>query len=85
MDHLWQCPLPPFLAIANESPLAMPPPPFADHTEHPDPNSSDAHVEVWIQQVKCCWRECPSIGDSASKLTADCQDLLDKVCGVGGG
>ena len=23
-----------------------------DHTEHPDPNTSEAHQEVWLQQVR---------------------------------
>ncbi|KAL6745635.1 kinase-like domain-containing protein [Haematococcus lacustris] len=50
-----------------------------EHSEHPDPNSSDAHAEVFLQQVKCSWRENPRIADSARKLSDNCRDLLDKI------
>lgn len=50
-----------------------------DHTEHPDPNSSDAHIEVWMQQNRFSWRESPAVAESARKLSLECQDLLDKM------
>ncbi len=50
-----------------------------EHSESPDPNSSHAHIEVWLQQVKCCWRENPRVAEFAAKLSTSCQDLLDKV------
>ncbi|KAJ9519027.1 hypothetical protein QJQ45_026294 [Haematococcus lacustris] len=50
-----------------------------EHNEHPDPNSSDAHVEVFLQQIKCSWRENPRIADFARKLSDNCRDLLDKI------
>mmetsp|Transcript_7770 Transcript_7770/g.19278 ORF Transcript_7770/g.19278 Transcript_7770/m.19278 type:complete len:422 (-) Transcript_7770:514-1779(-) len=50
-----------------------------EHSEHPDPNSSDAHVEVWLQQIKCSWRENPRVAASAAKLSPNCRDLLDKI------
>jgi len=50
-----------------------------DHTEHPDPNSSDAHVEVWLQQIKCSWRESPRVAEYAKKLSDECRDMLDKM------
>mmetsp|Transcript_4620 Transcript_4620/g.7936 ORF Transcript_4620/g.7936 Transcript_4620/m.7936 type:complete len:437 (+) Transcript_4620:190-1500(+) len=50
-----------------------------EHAEHPDPNSSDAHVEVWLQQIKCSWRENPRIAQYATKLSEPCRDLLDKI------
>lgn len=54
-----------------------------DHAEHPDPNSSDAHVEVWLQQIKGSWRENPRVAEFARKLSLNCCDLLDKVRCVG--
>lgn len=50
-----------------------------EHAEHPDPNSSDAHVEVWLQQIKFSWRENPRVAESANKLSPNCRDLLDKI------
>lgn len=50
-----------------------------EHSEHPDPNSSDAHVEVWLQQIKFSWRENPRVAEFAAKLSENCRDLLDKI------
>ncbi|KAF5839520.1 kinase-like domain-containing protein [Dunaliella salina] len=50
-----------------------------EHSDHPDPNSSQAHAEVWLQQIKTNWREAPRIAESAKKLSPECQDLLDKM------
>ncbi len=36
-------------------------------------------AQVWLQQIKCCWRENVRVADSAMKLSDDCRDLLDKV------
>ncbi|GAX84005.1 hypothetical protein CEUSTIGMA_g11430.t1 [Chlamydomonas eustigma] len=68
---LWACGVLLFVMLLGMFPY--------DHTEHPDPNSSDAHVEVWLQQVKCCWREVPAVSENAKKLSSDCVDLLDKM------
>lgn len=50
-----------------------------DHVEHPDPNSSAAQVEVWLQQIKASWRENPRVADVAKKLSEECRDLLDRI------
>ncbi|MEW5307987.1 MAG: hypothetical protein WDW38_000382 [Sanguina aurantia] len=50
-----------------------------EHTDHPDPNSSAAHVEVWLQQIKTSWRENSRVAEHAQRLSADCTDLLDKI------
>eukprot|EP00798_Chlamydomonas_sp_ICE-L_P019999 gene19999-26712_t len=68
---LWACGVLLFVMLLGMFPF--------EHTEHPDPNSSEAHVEVWLQQIKCSWRENPRVSDSAAKLSESCRDLLDKI------
>lgn len=50
-----------------------------DHTEHPDPNTSEAHLEVWLQQVSKRWSEVPHMRDAVKKLTPECKDLLNRI------
>ncbi|CAL5218912.1 g658 [Coccomyxa viridis] len=50
-----------------------------DHTEHPDPNSPEAHLEVWMQQVKSDWKEVSAIKPSLNKLSDEVKVLLDKI------
>lgn len=50
-----------------------------DHTEHPDPNTSEAHLEVWLQQVSKRWSELPHIAGSVKKLSDECTDLLNRI------
>ncbi|KAK9809119.1 hypothetical protein WJX72_009585 [[Myrmecia] bisecta] len=50
-----------------------------DHTEHPDPNTSEAHLEVWLQQVRSRWSEIPHIRQAVEKLSKDCMDLLNRI------
>lgn len=50
-----------------------------DHTEHPDPNTSEAHLEVWLQQVRQRWSEIPHIRMAVEKLSKECMDLLNKI------
>ena len=50
-----------------------------DHTEHPDPNTSEAHLEVWLQQVRQPWTGLPHIKAALNKLSPECTDLLNKI------
>ncbi|CAK0779486.1 hypothetical protein CVIRNUC_004786 [Coccomyxa viridis] len=50
-----------------------------DHTENPDPNSQEAHLEVWMQQIKSDWKEIPHIKPSLSKLSDEVKLLLDRI------
>lgn len=50
-----------------------------DHVDHPDPNTNEAQLEVWLQQVGQQWSVIPRIKESASKLTEECRDLLDHI------
>eukprot|EP00210_Caulerpa_lentillifera_P007428 g7099.t1 len=50
-----------------------------EHSEHPDPNTSAAQIEVWLQQIKSKWRENGRIRDAAKRLSSECQDLLDHI------
>ncbi|DBA96843.1 hypothetical protein WJX82_009463 [Trebouxia sp. C0006] len=50
-----------------------------DHTEHPDPNTSEAHLEVWLQQVRSLWSEIPHIQKAVEKLSKECMDLLNRI------
>lgn len=50
-----------------------------DHTEHPDPNTSEAHLEVWLQQVSKKWSEVPHMAQAVQKLTPECKDLLNRI------
>jgi len=50
-----------------------------DHTEHPDPNTSEAHLEVWLQQVSKRWNEVPHMRQAIEKLTPECKDLLNRI------
>eukprot|EP00887_Chlorella_sp_A99_P003726 scaffold7.g3726.t1 len=50
-----------------------------DHTEHPDPNTSEAHLEVWLQQVSKRWSEVPHMAEAVKKLTPQCKDLLNRI------
>lgn len=50
-----------------------------EHSEHPDPNTSAAQIEVWLQQIKSKWRENGRIRDAAKRLSPECQDLLDHI------
>lgn len=50
-----------------------------DHTEHPDPNTSEAHLEVWLQQVSKRWSEVPHMKEAVTKLTPECKDLLNRI------
>lgn len=50
-----------------------------EHNEHPDPNTSAAQIEVWLQQIKQKWRENSRVKDAAVRLSPECRDLLDKV------
>eukprot|EP00803_Ostreobium_quekettii_P006140 evm.model.scf_58.12 EVM.evm.TU.scf_58.12 scf_58:110984-115751(+) len=50
-----------------------------EHSEHPDPNTSAAQIEVWLQQIKQKWRENSRVKDAAVRLSPECRDLLDKV------
>lgn len=50
-----------------------------DHTEHPDPNTSEAHLEVWLQQVSKRWSEVPHMAEAVKKLTPECKDLLNRI------
>lgn len=50
-----------------------------DHIEHPDPNTSEAHLEVWLQQVKQPWSGIPHIKQAIENLSKECMDLLNKI------
>jgi len=50
-----------------------------DHTEHPDPNTSEAHLEVWLQQVRQPWSGIPHIKHAVEKLSPACMDLLNRI------
>ncbi|KAK9833495.1 hypothetical protein WJX84_007710, partial [Apatococcus fuscideae] len=52
-----------------------------DHLEHPDPNTTEAHLEVWLQQVKQKWSDIPHISKQVEKahLSEECRDLLNKI------
>lgn len=50
-----------------------------DHTEHPDPNTSEAHLEVWLQQVTKRWSEVPHMAEAIKKLSVECKDLLNRI------
>jgi serine/threonine-protein kinase SRK2 len=50
-----------------------------DHTEHPDPNTSEAHLEVWLQQVSKRWSEVPHMAEAIKKLSPECKDLLNRI------
>ncbi|GMH37429.1 hypothetical protein BSKO_05302 [Bryopsis sp. KO-2023] len=50
-----------------------------EHSEHPDPNTSAAQIEVWLQQIKSKWRENARVRDAAAKLSPECQDMLDHI------
>jgi len=50
-----------------------------EHSEHPDPNTSAAQIEVWLQQIKQKWRESTRIKEAAVRLSPECRDMLDKV------
>ena len=50
-----------------------------DHTEHPDPNTSEAHLEVWLQQVRQPWSGIPHIKHAVEKLSPEARDLLNRV------
>jgi len=50
-----------------------------DHTEHPDPNTSEAHLEVWLQQVRQPWTGLPHIKAALGKLSPECTDLLNRI------
>jgi serine/threonine-protein kinase SRK2 len=41
-----------------------------DHTQHPDPNTSEAHLEVWLQQVSKRWSEVPHMAEAVKKASA---------------
>lgn len=50
-----------------------------DHTQHPDPNTSEAHLEVWLQQVSKRWSEVPHMAEAVKKLSPECKDLLNRI------
>lgn len=50
-----------------------------DHTEHPDPNTSEAHLEVWLQQVSKRWSEVPHMAEAVKKLSPEIKDLLNRL------
>lgn len=50
-----------------------------EHSEHPDPNTSAAQIEVWLQQMKTKWRENARVRDAAAKLSPECRDMLDHI------
>lgn len=50
-----------------------------DHVEHPDPNTSEAHLEVWLQQVSKRWSEVPHMAEAIKKLSPECKDLLNRI------
>mmetsp|Transcript_11498 Transcript_11498/g.34535 ORF Transcript_11498/g.34535 Transcript_11498/m.34535 type:complete len:420 (+) Transcript_11498:87-1346(+) len=50
-----------------------------DHVNNPDPNSKDAHLEVYKQQTKAPWYEAPKIRKAVRKLSPEVRDLLDKI------
>lgn len=56
-----------------------------DHTEHPDPNTSEAHLEVWLQQVSKRWSEVPHMAEAVKKLTPECKDLLNRIFTIDAG
>lgn len=47
-------------------PLPVPPPLW--RAEHPDPNTSEAHLEVWLQQVSKRWSEVPHMAEAIKKV-----------------
>lgn len=50
-----------------------------DHHDHPDPNTSEAHLEVWLQQVSKRWSEVPHMRESINNLSIECKDLLNRI------
>ena len=50
-----------------------------DHTEHPDPNTSEAHLEVWLQQMRQPWSGIPHIKHAVERLSPEARDLLNRV------
>lgn len=50
-----------------------------DHTEHPDPNTDEAHLEVWLQQVSKRWSDVPHMAEAVKKLSPEIKDLLNRI------
>lgn len=51
-----------------------------EHAHHPDPNTEAAHIEVWLNQIKTCWRDHPRVKAVLSRaMSAEVADLLDKL------
>jgi len=50
-----------------------------DHQKHPDPNTHEAQLEVWLQQVGQPWAGIPHIRQAIKRLSTDCRDLLDRI------
>ncbi|KXZ49824.1 hypothetical protein GPECTOR_19g275 [Gonium pectorale] len=53
-----------------------------DHTGHPDPNSSGAHVEVLNEQLKASdggWERTPRVAPHIQLLSNECRDLLGQL------
>jgi len=50
-----------------------------EHNEHPDPFTSEAQIEVWLQQIKTNWRQNDRVSEVAKHLSPECQDLLDHI------
>ncbi|BDA43928.1 Serine/threonine-protein kinase SRK2H [Coccomyxa sp. Obi] len=50
-----------------------------DHIENPDPNTSEAHLEVWMQQIRTPWTDIPHIKNMVEKLSPEVTDLLNKI------
>ncbi|KAK9916167.1 hypothetical protein WJX75_009636 [Coccomyxa subellipsoidea] len=50
-----------------------------DHIENPDPNTSEAHLEVWTQQMSTRWDRITYMLPLVRKLSPECTDLLNKI------
>ncbi|KAK9808852.1 hypothetical protein WJX72_005109 [[Myrmecia] bisecta] len=50
-----------------------------DHLDHPNPQTYEAHMEIWQQQSRSRWAEIPHMKHAVERLSAECIDLLDKI------
>ncbi|KAG2492153.1 hypothetical protein HYH03_009644 [Edaphochlamys debaryana] len=53
-----------------------------DHIDHPDPNTSEAHIEVYMEQMKAGgvdWHKAPRVTQHVKLISESCRDLLGKM------
>lgn len=50
-----------------------------EHDQHVDPNTNDAQLEVWLQQIQTAWNANPRVIRKAEALSPPCNDLLSRI------